>query len=37
MDVNRTFVGPYWDPTKQVVSYSMDYNYSGVSDSELST
>ncbi len=37
MNVNRTFVGPYWDPTKSVVSYTMDYQYSGVTESQLST
>jgi hypothetical protein len=37
MNVNRTFVAPYWDPTKSVVSYTMDYEYSGVSQSQLDT
>lgn len=35
MNVNRTFVAPYWEPTKSVVSYTMDYEYSGISQAEL--
>ena len=37
MDVNRTFDAPYWDPTKSVVSYTMNYTYSGLSDNQLQT
>ena len=32
--VERTYVAPYWESTKSVVSYTQDYTYSGLTDQQ---
>lgn len=37
LDVERVFVDPYWQPTKSVVAYTMNYTYAGLTDTQKTT